>query len=429
LIASTRSKGFSLSAILRRYSAIGYVPILACAMGIMFARTLLAARVLDVPEFGLLSVGMLLANSFCMLGCLGFYLLLQRDLPMLLAKRRRIRGSLMLRQTLLLAVAGFVFLLPLSCADIFSVSPMFFAVSLLNGLAQQIFLVLTLQSRSEGQSMRFAAENLGRAFAVIVVIGLSGMLSGAAVVMLLAEAAITLVISMGIFSALRRGERMSSIALWAIAAKSLTKVRWATPLTLLATGVIGFVMLNGDRWLAAALLGHDQFALYAFAGIVLLLAQSVQSMINVSVFPHLAQSYALSGKTITGRKALRYSAIVLASSLCLSVPAYWLTGYAIDALFPNYGMSMQLLGWFFLIAALRMADFLTSFLIISGNEVWLLAINLGVVGFSVLVWVALIAFGLAEIQPLTILWLAVTVAVCNFAGCTLAVVFRGLRVV
>jgi len=409
--------------------AIGYVPILACAMCIMFARTLLAARVLDVPEFGLFSVGMLLSSTFCMLGCLGFYLLLQRDLPMLIAKHRRVRGAVMLRQTLLLAVAGFACLLPLSFAGFFSVSPMFFAVSVFNGLAQQVFLVVTLQSRSEGWTMRFAIENFVRALAVILVIFLSGMLSGDAAVMLFAEATITLAIATEIYFSLCRRGGLSSVALWLVAARGLIKVRWATPLTLLATGVVGFVIMNGDRWLAANLLGHDQFALYAFAGIVLLLAQSVQSMINVSVFPYLAKSYAISGKIATGRKALRYSMVVLVSSFCLSLPAYWLTGYAIDALFPNYGLSMQFLGWFLLIASLRMADFLTSFLIIADDEACLLAINVAAVGFSVLVWVALFALGFAEIQTLTIVWLAVTVAVCNFAGCMLAVVFRGLRAV
>jgi O-antigen/teichoic acid export membrane protein len=400
---------------------------MALALGVMFARIPLAARVLDITEFGLFSVGMLLSSSFCMLGCFGFYLLLQRDLPMLIVKRRRIRGAVMLRQTLLLAVAGFACLLPLSFVSFFSVSPIFFAVSLFNGLAQQMFLVVTLQSRSEGQSMRFATENFVRAMAVILVISLSSMMSGDAALMLLAEAVITFAISTKILIVLCRQGRVSTIALWVVAAKGLIKLRWATPLTLLATGVVGFIMMNADRWLAADLLGHDQFALYAFAGIVLLLAQSVQSMINVSVFPHLAQSYAISGKIATGRKALRYSMVVLVSSFCLSLPAYWLAGYAIDALFPNYGMSMQFLGWFLIIASLRMADFLTSFLIIAGNEACLLAINVAAVGFSVLVWGALFAFGLAEIRPLTIVWLAVTVAVCNFAGCTLAVVRRGLR--
>jgi O-antigen/teichoic acid export membrane protein len=275
--------------------------------------------------------------------------------------------------------------------------------------------------------MRFATENFVRALAVILVISLSSMLSGDAALMLLAEAVITFAISTKIFFALCKQGRLSTVALWVVAARGLIKVRWATPLTLLATGVVGFIMMNADRWLAAALLGHDQFAVYAFSGIVLLLAQSVQSVINVSVFPHLAKSYAISGKIATGRKALRYSMVVLVSSFCLSLTAYWLAGYAINAFFPNYGMSMQFLGWFLVIASLRMADFLTSFLIIAGDEACLLAINVAAVGFSVLVWGALFAFGLAEIRPLTIVWLAVTVAVCNFAGCTLAVVRRGLR--
>ena len=93
--------------LLARSIQVGYVPVLIISMALMFARTLLAAKLVDVSEFGLFGFGVLISNSFCMLSCFGFYLLLQRDLPMLVAKRRHVRGGIILHQALVLALVCF----------------------------------------------------------------------------------------------------------------------------------------------------------------------------------------------------------------------------------------------------------------------------------------------------------------------------------
>lgn len=408
--------------LLKRSIWPGYVPILASAMAIMFVRTLLAAKLLDVPEFALFSVGILVSNSFCMLGCFGFYLLLQRDLPMLIAKGRCVRGSLLLHQTLILSVVGFLGLLPLSFFGLFSVSPAFFAISLLNGFAQQAFLVVTLQSRSEGRSMRFALDNLMRSVAVLAVIAFIGWNSGTAASMLLAESLVTLAMVAWIYGAMGRQGAIGRKALWVVAARGFSSARWWSSLALMATGIFGFVMLSGDRWIAAALLDRDGFALYAFAGVVLIVAQSLQSVINVSVFPGLAKTYALFGCTSAARAALRYSLIGLIVAFCMAVPVFFMTNHAIELFYPAYAPTREFLALFLLIASLRVSDFLSSFLIIAGRERLLLGVNMLSVGLGGVVWLGFFGLDVASMRPFSIAWFAALVTAFNYAACLLVTV-------
>lgn len=408
--------------IIRRFSRVGYVPFLVGAMVIMFVRTLLAARLLDVPEFGKFGIGMLVSNSFCMLSCLGFYLLLQRDLPMLITKGCVKRGLLILNQALLLGIGSFLAMLSFSFAGIFTVSPGFFMVSLLNGLAQQVFLVVSLHSRSQGKAMRFACDNLQRAVWVIIAIGLSGWLTGAASVMVLVEALITLAVSIWIYTRIHKEATLRLSVIWIAAIKSLRSIRWTSPLTLLAVSTVGFLMLNGDRWIAASVLNHEDFAMYAFAGIVLLIAQSLQSVINVSVFPHLAQTFVIVGKRATAFKAIRFSIITLTLSILLSAIAYSPVNYIIEVFFPKYIATHEFIALFFLAAALYVSDFLTSYLIIAGRERQLLMIRVSVIILSAIFYLIYSGLDFSGIRAISIAWVALIVSTLNFLGCFLSII-------
>ena len=386
-------------------------------MVVMLIRTLLAARILDVPEFGLFSVGMLVSNSFCMLGCFGFYLKLQRELPMLIAKGRHVRGGMALHQTLALTVLGFVIILPLSLAGLFSVLPVFFAISLLNGFSQQTFLIVTLQSRSEGRAMRFAIENLIRSIAVLAIIMLSGTVYRTAACMLLAESVVTFAVAAWVYGGMCGIWSIKRKALWMGGAKGLSSVRWQAPLMLMASGVLAFIMLNGDRWIAASLLSRDAFALYAFAGVILISAQSLQSVINVSIFPELAKTYALFGCTSTARKAIRYSLIGLLVSINIAVPVFFLASLIIENFYPAYLPTQEFLSLFLLIASFRVSDFLSSFLIITGQERLLLLINIISIGSVCIVGFAYFGLDSANIHSLSIAYLATLVAIFNYMGC------------
>lgn len=412
--------------LIKQSQRVGYAPVLALAMAFMFVRTLLAARLLDVPEFGLYGVGVLVSNSFCMFGCFGFYLLLQRNLPMLIAKGCRRRGAIAMDQTLLFAFLGFWVSLPLILAVPFSAPPLFFAISLFNGLAQQIFLVVTLQSRSEGKSMRFSAENLLRATVVLVSIACSGAIFKTASSILLIEGLVTLSMSIWIYATAGKYRAVGWGNSWLLAAKALPKISWGTLLALMGTGIVGFAMQNADRWVAATLLGRDEFALYAFAGIVLILAQSLQSVINVSVFPELAKTYTLIGEAAAAVKAIRCSSLVLLASIIFSLPSYFIINHAVEYLYPKYILTREFMALFLLLAALRLSDFLSSYMIISGRERILLSINIASICLSLALWFSYFGYEVRNLEPTSIAWLGVLVSILNYLSCFL-VVFYSIR--
>lgn len=417
-MTATVNKDISLEKKFYRVKSIIYVPVLIGAMALMFARVLLAAKLLSVSEFGKFSTGVLLANSFCMLSCFGFYLLLQRDLPILLAKGKRWRGMIIMNQALFLAIACFLVLFPLCFSGLFSVAPDFFLISLLNGFAQQTFLVTTLFSRSQGLSMRFATDNLTRAFYIILSIGLCAWITKAASWVLMAETLVTLLMSLWIYMRIHRNGflKFKMFSLWQISISSMRNTRWSTPLTLLAVSMIGFVMLNGDRWLAAEMLNHEDFAVYAFGGIVLVLAQSLQSVISVSVFPYLAKIYCIEGKKPAGQKAIKLSIGVLTLFLLLSSLAGFPVHIAIEAYFPKYVQVLEFIGLFFIIAALRISDFFTGYLILDGRERQLLKVNIFAVGISVILWWGYIQLSMSTVNLSLIIWLAFAVSSINFVG-------------
>lgn len=403
----------------KRLSTITYVPILVFAMAIMFARSLLAAKILNVPEFGKYSIGLLISNSVAMLSCFGFYLIIQRDLPVIYAKKGHHRGLVMLNQALFLAFLGFLILLPLSFVRIFDISPLLFIVALLNGLGQQIFLVVALDSRCRGMSVRFANDNLIRSVLIFFTIWVSASVTQSSSMTLLFEALVTIFISTWMYLAIFNNSAIKSKAkvIWNISIKSLYKVKWVDALTLLGISIVGFAATNTDRWVAADKLTHDGYALYAFGGVILILAQSFQSVIGVSFFPYIAKLYGLESKNKAGKTALKFSLSSIVACLLLSLIAAPVVNIGIEFTFPKYKDLTPYVGFFLVIASFRASDFISGFLIVDGRERWLLAINVLAILSGLGILIGSSAVLNLSIDVVVILWMALIASAVNYFGC------------
>ena len=132
---------------------VWYVPILALAMGLMMLRPLLMARLFNAPEFGTYIAGLLVSSSFCVLGCLGLQPKLQRSMPMGFVARKELASQILVFQAILVALLLALLGCLIGVADfsIAGLSPGNFAVSVVHGLSQQIFLLSTVESRSRGE--------------------------------------------------------------------------------------------------------------------------------------------------------------------------------------------------------------------------------------------------------------------------------------
>jgi O-antigen/teichoic acid export membrane protein len=372
----------------RQWRQLWYLPVLSAALALMMLRLLVMARLLDVQGFAEYSTGLLVSTSFCMLGCLGLQSLLQRDMPILLARRRERAALVLMMQALLVAVAcAAAVLLPAALgAGNLQAAPSTALVGVLHGLSQQAFLVVTVESRSRGEALRYAWQNLARSAGVVAGGALVAVLTDSSILVLLTEAVLSLLMVAATLRTIRVRNGWAAGRLVRLAQRSWTRVAWRTAGVMLVISVVNFTLLNIDRWTAANWLSITGFGQFSFAAIVLLVAQSAQSMVNASLYPMIARRFALGGAGAAFRLACLASLASLALGLLCVWPAHVAMDLGIRHWFAAYEPAIALLWPLLAAGVLRLSDYWSSFLMICNHERTLLKVQWLVGTGVVLVW-------------------------------------------
>lgn len=376
------------------------------------------ARLLDVQAFAEFSAGMLVSGTFCMLGCMGLQAMLQRELPINLLRGQESRGLILAAQCNLVALACFFvgFLAALSGLSIAGMPPMLLATGFLHGLSQQMFLIATVESRSRGQAMRFAQQNLVRALAALLLGAGVAASTGSAQMSLAIEASVSIALSVHFFYKSVLRSHLRSSAVYRLAMRRLRLVSWRSATTLLAISVVGFLLINVDRWVAAGQLGVDGFAQYSFAWIVLIVAQSLQAVINAAAYPAVARRFATYGSYSAFRICMQLSAVtLLIGALCI-VPAWFAIDFGMRRWFPMYADTIAFLPLFLVVAVLRASDFWSSYLLIIGREAALLTINTVAAIVGILLWTFLMRLRQSRLEPYDVALLAVVLTILGYVA-------------
>lgn len=343
----------------------------------MMLRPILMARLFDAPDFGTYIAGLLVSSSFCVLGCLGLQPKLQRSMPMGFIARKELASQILLFQSILIAL----FLALVGCligvADlsIAGLSPGNFAISIAHGLSQQIFVLSTVESRSRGETLKFSWQNMGRAVSIVIIAGLVAWHMRSPGATLLTEAVVSLVIASLILAKSSTRHSIQLRALFLLAIRRLAVIRWYEPLSLMLVMLVGFGLANADRWVGVTVLPPVQFAWYGFAWILLTAAQSIQTITNSSVYPALAKRFAIGGRRASFSLAWKASLVFLILGGIGVLPSYFLLEEIIVNWFDDYQPSLEILPIFLAVASIRISDFWSSYLLISGKERLLLAVN------------------------------------------------------
>jgi len=395
-------------------------------MGLMMARILVMAKILDIPNFAAFSAAQLVSSTFCMLGALGLQSLLQRDMPINFVQHRDRAATILLMQSLIVtlacAVIAWIFTALGFLMAGLSASLMF--ISILHGVSQQWFLLITVESRSRGETLLFARQTLERAVLVLVAGIATAIAFGSAAAVLLVEAMVSIVLMLFILPGVLNRARIGAITTFQLAVSRIRHLPWDKAMALLMLMSVSFAFLNADRWFAAEILSAHAFALYSFAWILLSIAQSLQSIINASAYPLLARRYSASGNFA----AFRITAIISVALLILTVLALWPALYLIEqsitAWFPAYSETKNIFGIFLLVAALRISDFWGSYLVIIGKEKLLLLIY-GLIGVAVgTVWLYLVRPWEAQSTTIeAIAWLALSLTFFGYLAAFITAYF------
>jgi O-antigen/teichoic acid export membrane protein len=403
----------------RRIAQLWYAPLLALAMGLMMLRLLVIARVLPVESFAEFSAGLLVSGTFCMLGCLGLQAMLQREWPVHLVRRQERRALVRAWQCNLVALACALAGLLFAATGVSpaGIAPALLAVGVVHGVSQQFFLVATVESRSRGDAVRFARQNLARAAAVLCLsVGVAAW-TGSAMAALAIDALLSFALSSGYLRASLRRGRLGTVAVHRLAMRRLRRVDWRQALTLTIIMIVGFLLLNSDRWVAADRLATRGFAVYSFAWIVLSIAQSVQVVINASVYPMVARRFAEHGRGVAFDVSRRASLAILAAGALVALPGGYILALLVPRWFPQYADAVALLPLFLAVGVLRVSDFWSGFLLITGHEGRLLRLNLAAAVAAFAVWsLAVRPWDGAAITPVQVAWLAGLLTLCAYAA-------------
>lgn len=372
----------------RRLRLLWYAPLLASGMALMMLRLLVMAQLLELDAFADFSAGLLVSGTFCMLGCAGLQSLLQREWPVHLVRGRERRAMVLAAQCHLVA-AGLA-LAGLTAAALGLVpagmSGGLMAAGVLHGLAQQNFLVATTESRSRGELLRFSLQNLLRAVLVLAASAVVAWGTGSALATLLVDALLSAALAGRYWAVAAARTRFHLRAALAIGRHRLTAIDWRAAATLMFAMSVAFALLSLDRWIAAYRLGSTGFAHYSFAWIVLSVAQSAQAVVNASVYPLLARRYAQAGATRAFSVCCRVSGVVLLIAALGAWPVSSLITIGVERAYPQYREALELLPLFLAVVVLRMSEFWSSFLLITGRETLLLATQLCAASVVLLLW-------------------------------------------
>src|SRR3569832_814609 len=181
----------------RRARQLWYAPVLGLATALMMVRLFALARLLDIPNFAQVSAAFLVSSTFTMLGCLGLQSLLQRDMPMMFVRGREAAARVLLAQSVVAAYGSAAvamlasFIVPFD----FGSPAMLVALGIVHGLSQQLFVLASVESRSRGEPLRFAAQSLVRAVIVVVAGLAAARVTGGAPWVVVAELAVSLALS------------------------------------------------------------------------------------------------------------------------------------------------------------------------------------------------------------------------------------------
>jgi len=288
---------------------------------------------------------------------------------------------------------------------------------LAHGLAHQVFLLATVDRRSRGETVGYAWQNLSRAVVALFLSVLAAQLTASALAVLWVDAAATLALAVRFFAQSVARAFAGSGGLVTIALRRLPRLPWRSALVLMTIGIVAFVQLNVDRWLAAGRLDVNGFAQYSFAWVVLSLAQSAQAVINASVYPALARRRAEHGDRTAFGACCRASVLMLALGIAAALLLSPLLQRSIDRWYPQYAHANALVPVFLAVGVLRVSDFWSSFLLIAGRERHLLLVNVSSLIVALVGWLALVpSHGLPESELLSVGWLAALVSSINYLG-------------
>ncbi len=363
--------------ILKKFDRWVYVLILGLANVISIGRIFVYARFISVEEFGYYATLTLVSNVFLLIGSLGFITELQKTLPIYFKKNEPYKVLEVIFQITIIVTVVFTgsVILCLFNFKILEVDRFVLFVGLLGGLSQLLFSIVTSETRAKLLLNKYSSEILFRNIAIILA-GLAIIFfSKAAILIFLIESVITLIIAVLLFRKFTSGiikYGFSKIVTSAYA--GLKDYKWTLLLSMFSISILAFIMQNGERYLAKSNLTITSFAVLSFGLIVPSIANTVQAILNSSIFTNQVLRYSEFGKKSAIKYSIKVSLSFLIFFMIISIPMYFLSEIGISKYYPKYIEIVQYLPLIYGAFIIRSSDFISNIFIIINKPFYVVVI-------------------------------------------------------
>ena len=404
-----------------------YVPILGIAMVIMTARLFAYAAFLDATNYGLLSIGFLVSTTFGMLAGFGSYIELQRQLPILyragkVAAPVGLTLNALAMNVILLALAAMalgLWAVVDRSEDEFNYL-FIFLIGAFNGYFQQAFLILSAESKSRLEMVRYAVQNMVRSCIVVTAGTMAAGIFRAADAILIAELASTGAIALTILYRQLAGAGIKAARVLPLTVAGLRRNKISALFVLSLLSLVASLSTSVDRWIGAKVLDVAAFGQYSFALTAMLSALYLQSIINASAFSIFSVKFADAGARACFAMVAKFSFGLLGVSLLASAIIHPVLVALIPQFFAQYGDIGRYLYLLLIAASFRASEYFSSYLVISGNERTSLFSTVGSVLVAAAVTFALYASSLTTDLEMLMAFFTAALAVSAFV-CQLTV--------
>lgn len=343
-----------------------YVPILGLSLVFVFLRTIAQASILSVAEFASYSVAILISSTFCMFGALGLHQYNQRNFPVFYLKGNvRKIGIDLARSIVVVAFIFFIFvtiimvsMLVMEKKDNLNL----LLVGVFHGALQQIFLLLTVVSRSQLKMRQHSNEYLFRSFLIFIIGIIFSIIYGSAELAIISEGLVTLVVSVIIGYRFYWNYDMSTRLAFLVVIKRISKFDWRQCLLLLNLSIVTFVLLNIDRWISVLIFNQELIAIYSFSIIFLYGCQSLQAVLNASIYPTILRLSNIENRKDVFKYVLVLVFVLLLVCGVLYFPYNWVVFFVVPKYFSQYMSFLDVSNLIYCVGVVRLADFFTAFL-------------------------------------------------------------------
>jgi O-antigen/teichoic acid export membrane protein len=410
----------------RRY--LLYAPVLIGATVLLFLKSFVYARLFPVESFGVFNQATLFASTFTNCAGAGLQLLGHKLLPQyyarddeqsaekLLASALTVFGSITLLSGICIAVAIFAGSLSGTAT---------WGATLLLATAQFMFMLRLIDIKSRLRFLDHARLSSLRALLLLALGTAVAATTRSVAATLTVESVVTLLLAAPAFAG-QRGARILRQAFDLRADRAWLAANLPAALRLLWLSGTLVLLYAIDRWSGIALLTKQQYGIFALGLLVVVVFETLQTVVNVAAYPLMGRMIAHGQCRRAFRLATVITLLVFGLTGVCYVPFVLILDFLVRGYLPAYAAATTVIKLAVIAGALRLADFYASFAVLCNQEqrmTWLL----GAVGVIVVAIVyAVRTVGHVSFDPERLAIVTVGVSVCGFLV-NFAVAVRALR--